>query len=316
MDKMRARGTPLKDWDVKINRGVLTGYNDAFIIDDATRRALVEEDPKSADIIKPVLRGRDIQRYRAKWAGKWLIATLPSLELSIDEYPAVKKYLLWFGEARLEQTGATLPDGTKLRKKTSHDWFELQDSIAYYQEFAKEKLFWIELVESGRFAYDDSGMYGEVTTFVMTGEGVKYLCALLNAQLIRWFLQHVAPTSGMGTLRWKKVYVEAIPIPNISAEEQRPFIRLVDEILEAKAADPDADTGELEREIDELVYGLYGLTEEENTAIERSLGLIHQTDEEEDASLVKWMQEGRSGDPDDFVSEEVVMGTLRASDGD
>ena len=103
-DKMNARGTPLKDWDVRINRGVLTGYNEAFIIDDATRNALIAEDPRSDEIIKPVLRGRDIRRWRAQWAGKWLIATLPSLQLDIENYPAVKKHLLSYGVKRPTRT--------------------------------------------------------------------------------------------------------------------------------------------------------------------------------------------------------------------
>ena len=270
MDKMQAIGTPLQDWDVRINRGITTGCNDAFIIDDATRRALVAEDAKCAEIIKPVLRGRDIQRYQAEWAGLWLIATFPSLQLDIEDYPAVKEYLLFFGKDRLEQSGKTLADGGKSRKRTPHSWFELQDATAYHEDFAKEKLIWIELVENGRFAYDDSGIYSEATSFIMTGTDVKYLCAVLNGTLIRWYLRQVAPTSGMGTLRWKKVYVETIPIPKLPAAEQRPFIRLVDGILAAKAADPSADTSAPEAEIDRLVYGLYGLTAEETAAVENA----------------------------------------------
>ena len=263
MDKMQAIGTPLKDWNVRINRGITTGCNDAFIIDDSTRRALIAENPKSTEIIKPVLRGRDIQRYQAEWAGMWLIATFPSLQLDIEDYPAVKEYLLFFGKDRLEQSGKTLADGGKSRKKTQHSWFELQDATAYHEDFAKEKLIWIELVENGRFAYDDSGIYGEATSFIMTGTHIKYLCAVLNGTLIRWYLRQIAPTSGMGTLRWKKVYIETIPIPQISAAEQRPFIRLADRIITAKRADPEADTADLEAEIDQLVYRLYGLTDEE-----------------------------------------------------
>ena len=116
----------------------------------------------------------------------------------------------------------------------------------------------------------------------------------------------------MGTLRWKKVYVENIPIPKITAAKQRPFVHLVDQILKAKNADPDADTRHLEWEIDRLVYDLYGLTEEEDTAIERSLGLIHASDEEEDAALVRAVQEGsRAG----TVTKGEVMEILRAPDG-
>ena len=298
MDKMWARGTPLGEWDIRINRGVLTGYNKAFIIDDAIRRVLVEEDPRSADIIKPVLRGKDIRRYQAKWAGQWLIATLPSLELSIDDYPAIKEYLLSFGEKRLEQTGATLPNGTKARKKTAHRWFELQDSIAYHQEFAKEKLFWMDLTEHGRFAYDDGEMFCANTAYTITGQSIRYLCAVLNSSLITWYMKNTALNSGMGTPRWVRFTVERLPIPRISAAKQRPFVRMVDEILEAKAANPDADTSYLEWDIDRLVYDLYGLTEEEDTAIERSLGLIHQTDEEEDAAILKWIDEALAEGPD------------------
>ena len=303
MGKMQAKGTPLSKWDLSIYRGVLTGYNKAFIIDGTTKQALIADDPKSGEIIKPILRGRDIQRYRAKWAGLWLITThnghgnVPAVD--IDDFPAVKAHLnLFYPQLERRQDKGKTPYNLR--------------NCAYYEEFAKEKLFWIELVESGRFAYDNTGIYGEATTFVMTGSNVKYLCAILNSTLVRWFLQQTAPTSGMGTPRWKKVYVQEIPIPTISAAEQRPFIRLVDEILEAKSADPDADTGYLEWDIDELVYDLYGLTEEEDTAIERSLGLIHQTDEEEDAAMVKWIMEGRTGE---YVSKEVVMETLRNPHG-
>ena len=98
---------------------------------------------------------------------------------------------------------------------------------------------------------------------MLTGGSLKYLCALLNSALIRWFLQQVAPTSGMGTFRWKKVYVESIPIPKLATAEQRPIVELVDKILAAKTTNPDADTGTEESEIDRLVYELYGLTDEE-----------------------------------------------------
>ena len=269
MDKIEAIGVPLKEWDISIYRGVLTGYNRAFIIDNQTKEALTKKDPKSAEIIKPVLRGRDIQRYQADWESTklWLIATFPAIGLNIDDYPEVKRHLLSFGKARLEQSGKTLPDGTKSRKKTTHAWYELQDTCAYHAEFEKEKLVWIELVENGRFAYDDSGIYCEATSFMMTGDCIKYLCVLLNAKLIRWFLRKTAPTSGMGTLRWKKAYVETIPIPKLSAREQYPFIELMEHILTAKATDLNADVSATEAEIDLRVYELYGLTAPEISAV-------------------------------------------------
>ena len=303
MRKMEVRGTPLKDWEVKINRGILTGYNEAFIIDDATRNALVAEDPNSEDIIRPILRGRDIQRYRAKWAGKWLIDThngysdTPAID--IDDYPAVKSHLSK-SYPRLER-----------RQDKGKTPYNLRN-CAYHEEFTKEKLFWMDLTERGRFAVNTGEMFCVNSGYVLTGSSVKYLCAVLNSTLITWMIKNTALNSGMGVPRWVRFTVERIPIPRISASEQRPFIRLVDEILEAKAADPDADTSYLEWDIERHVYDLYGLTEEEDTAIERSLGLIHQTDKEEDAALVKWIQEGRTGE---YVSRETVMQTLRNPNG-
>ncbi len=259
MDKMEAAGTPLTSWDVSIYRGVTTGLNAAFIIDDAIRQSLVLEDPKSADIIKPALRGRDIRRYRANWAQMWIIDShngygdVPAID--IDEYPAVKSWL----DRHYDYLAKRWDKG-----KTPYNL----RSCAYHQDFAKEKLLWIELVNTGRFAYDNSGLYPEATAFILIGESVKYLCALLNSTLIRWFLYQSAPTSGMGTLRWKKVYVETIPVPKIPAARQRPFIRLVDRILQAKAHDPHADTSAEESKIDHLVYQLYDLTNAEIAAIQ------------------------------------------------
>ena len=248
------------------------------------------------------MRGRDIQRYRAEWADLYLIDShngygdVPAI--NIADYPAIKSHLdNHYPQLEKRQDKGKTPYNLR--------------NCAYYDEFTKEKLLWIELVETGRFAYDNSGIYGEATTFLMTGASLKYLCALLNSSLIRWFLNQIAPTSGMGTLRWKKVYVETIPVPKLTAAKQRPFIRLVDEILAAKDADPEADTRHLEWEIDRLVYELYGLTGEEDTAIERSLGLIHPTDEEEDSALARMMEEQGAYGPGDFVGEEEVRGVLR-----
>ena len=326
LDKMRAKGTPLKYWDVFIYRGVTTGYNNAFIIDNATKEALIAADPKSADIIEPVLRGRDIQRYRANWAGLWLINVPWHFPLHLDssikgvsekaeglfrkQYPAVYKHL--------SSHKTALSARNKSETGIRYEWYALQRWAAnYHEEFAKEKLLWIELVEEGRFAYDNSGIYGEATTFIMTGASLKYLCAILNSTLTRWFLQQIAPTSGMGTFRWKKVYVETIPITKLTAAKQRPFVRLVDKILEAKAADPNADTDYLEWDIDRLVYDLYGLTEEEDTAVERSLGLIHASDEEEDAAILRAMLEGKEeAQAEGYASREEVMAILQELDGD
>ena len=129
---MRMQGVPLSEWDLAINYGIKTGFNDAFIISTEKKDELIAADPKSAEIIRPILRGRDIKRYEYSFADLWLIATFPSRKYEIDEYPAIKKHLLSYGFERLEQTGKTyIINGQKVkaRKKTSNKWFETQDSI-------------------------------------------------------------------------------------------------------------------------------------------------------------------------------------------
>lgn len=147
--KIEAVGTPLKDWDIKIYRGVLTGCNEAFIISTEKRNEILancateDERKRTAELIRPILRGRDIKRYGYEWAGLYLIATFPSRHYDIEQYPAVKNYLLSFGIERLEQTGRTHTiNGVKIksRKKTNNKWFETQDSINYWEGFSKPKI--------------------------------------------------------------------------------------------------------------------------------------------------------------------------------
>ena len=260
MDKMEAVGTPLKEWDIAIYRGVLTGYNDAFVVDNDTKEALIAEDPRSADILKPVLRGRDIKRYRAEWAGLWLIDThngygsVPAVD--IDEYPAIKNHLDEF-YPRL-----------KKRQDKGRTPYNLRN-CAYHEVFDEEKLIWMDLTEQGRFVYDIDGMFCLNTAFVMSGQSVKYLCALLNSKLITWFMGNTALNSGMGVTRWINASVATIPVPKIPVAQQRPFIRLVDHILTAKATDPNADVSTIEAEIDLRICKLYGLKATEISAVEK-----------------------------------------------
>lgn len=255
MDKMEAEGTPLKDWDVSINYGIKTGYNKAFILDEAAREALIAENPNSAEIIKPVLRGKDLQRYRAQWARLYLIYARKGIR--IDRYSAVYNHL------------SRHYDGLS-KKAGSNKWYELQASPSDRTnlQFANEKLFWMDLTEQGRFAYDEGEMLCTNTAYIISGSSIKYLCALLNSNLITWYMNNTALNSGMGTTRWFSSTVERLPIPKIRPTEQRPFINLVDRILTAKAADLKADTNEQEAELDQLVYGLYGLTTEEIRMVE------------------------------------------------
>ena len=260
MDKMESVGTPLKDWkDIAINRGVLTGFNKAFIIDNDTKEALIAEDPRSADIIKPILRGRDIKRYRAEWAGLWLIDThngygnVPAVDIS--EYPAIKNHL-----------DAFYPQ-LKKRQDKGRTPYHLRN-CAYHKAFNKEKLIWMDMSNVGRFAYSEAEMYCNDKGFIMTGESLKYLCAILNSKLITWLIKNTALTTGLGLTQWKKFAVERLPIPQINTVNQGAFTRLFDEILKTKTDNPISNTCDKETEIDKVVYTLYGLTEKEIAAVE------------------------------------------------
>lgn len=277
LDKMQNKGTPLNDWDVSINYGIKTGYNQAFIIDNTTKEALISEDPKSAEIIKPVLRGRDIQRYRAQWAGWWLIvAKFGSYQTLPEEYPAIYRHLSQYennlrlrGQVRYSRSRKS---STNQDYNGQHHWLELDNNPKdnYLNDFTKKKLFWMDLTDHGRFAYGEDEMFCLNTVFMMTGEHLKYLSAALNSKLITWFMKHTALNSGMGVTRWIRYTVEQIPILKTSATKQQPFIELMDHILQAKATNPTADISALEAEIDRLVYSLYELTDQEIATVQGS----------------------------------------------
>ena len=215
--KIEAVGTPLKDWDINIYRGILTGYNEAFIIDKTKRNEILanckteEERQKTAEIIRPILRGRDIKRYSYEFADLYIITTFPSLKIDIESYPAVKQHLLSFGYDRLKQTGEK---GS--RKKTNNKWFETQDSIGYWEDFSKQKIMYSEIVREPQFYLDNKGVFfAEATTFIMTGEHLEYLYHLLHSKIVTFFFKTFYAGGGLGSdgYRYKKIFLEKLPIP-------------------------------------------------------------------------------------------------------
>ena len=226
--KIESVGTPLKDWDIKIYRGVLTGYNDAFIISTEKRDEILanchteEERLRTAELIRPILRGRDIKRYGYNWADLWLIATFPSRHYDIEMYPAVKAHLLSFGKERLEQTGKKYiinGEEVKARKKTSNKWFETQDSISYWDDFFKPKLFYADITQKLNFCRCDDVMFCNNTTYFITAKNPNILTHLercLNTKLIDWYYRTLSVQLGENAVRMFSIYVFNIPIPDIS----------------------------------------------------------------------------------------------------
>ncbi|EIU7509961.1 Eco57I restriction-modification methylase domain-containing protein [Campylobacter coli] len=272
--KIERIGTPLKEWQgLNIYRGILTGYNEAFIITTEKRNEILAnckdeaEKELTAKLIRKMLRGRDIKRYSYEWAGLWVIGTFPSLKLDIEQYPALKQYLSQF-LPRIEQSGEK-----GCRKKTSNKWFETQDNIAYYEEFEKEKIVWNRISSDLCFSYDNQKNFILDSMFSITfysNINLKYLIANLNSSISKFWIKNNAATLGDG-IYGAKIYIEKLPKPKINSKNEKlanELINSVDEILKAKEQDKNANTQELENKINSLVYKLYNLTEEEIKIIE------------------------------------------------
>ena len=268
--KIETMGTPLKDWDINIYRGVLTGYNDAFIISTEKREEILEncqteeERSKTAELIRPILRGgRDIKRYGYDWNGLYLIATFPSCHYDIEMFPAIKKHLLTFGDKRLEQTGEIhIINGKKVkaRKKTNNKWFETQDSISYWEDFFKPKILWKRVGSILRFCYDDNQSLGLDSSFMITGKHVSFLTAFLNSSLFKFCFRENFPELLGGTRELRKIFFDKISVLKVSDE--------IDIIFRNAIVKIQSDyTKEQAIAIDNLLFDLYNLTDEERKII-------------------------------------------------
>ena len=268
--KIEDVGKPLKDWDIDINYGIKTGCNEAFIIDEAKREELVAQDPKSAEIIKPLLRGRDIERYHAKQARLYLLATGYDLDIP-RRYPAIYEHLETIGE-RIELGELKVKGkGVFNRDDQGENWWNLR-ACAYYSEFDEERVVWGNIAYHSTFCYAAPGEFITAPANLLTSESndIKYLLACMNSKIFNWEFTRLGIPLGYA-FEWKKQYVELIHVPPITDENREVAEQiedLVEQIFTAKKTDPNADTTELENEIDKLVYELYNLTPEEIAIVE------------------------------------------------
>jgi len=255
-EKISQLGKPLKEWDVNIYRGIITGLNEAFIIDTATKERLCKEDEKSAEILKPLLRGRDIKRYSCSWAGLWLIASGFDIDVP-KNYPAVYKHLLQFEEK------------ANKRDDQGKNWWNLR-ACAYYPEFEREKVVWSDISTEPSFSLLPKGIYFNNTVYMVVGSYSDYFTSVLNSTVIKWYYPMIATGLGDKGQRFFKIFVEVLPIPPITPSNRKlveKIEELVGQIVAAKKIS--TETSELEREIDALVYQLYELTPEEIAIVEK-----------------------------------------------
>ncbi|EAK8246994.1 class I SAM-dependent DNA methyltransferase [Campylobacter jejuni] len=269
-------GTPLKEWQgLNIYRGILTGYNEAFIITTEKKDEILanckdeDEKERTAKLIRKMLRGRDIKRYSYEWAGLWVINTHNGYKskngekikaINIEHYPSLKKH---FDEFYLQ-----------LEKRSDKGLtpYNLRN-CAYIEEFEKEKIVYPETTQGAYFVYDNKGIFLEKTAFFIVCENLKYLLGLLSSNLITYYYKNFSQGCKLGIkgYQYNKHALENLPLPKINSKNEKlanELISLVDEILKAKEQDKNANTQELENKINSLVYKLYNLTEEEIKIIE------------------------------------------------
>ena len=255
--KIEAIGVPLKNWDIQINYGIKTGYNEAFIISGEKRKELIEQDPKSAEIIRPILRGRDIKRYGYEFADLWLINTHNGIRekgikpINIDDYPAIKNHLDKFYpelEKRLDK-GITP--------------YNLRN-CAYIEDFSKQKIVYIEIMTDNpkegydfpAFSFDSMGCICLNTAYIMTGDiqELKYILAVLNSKLGKQLVKFYVTQLQNRQFRMLHQSVKNFPIPKANMEIKQQ----IEEALQEQDY----------QKIDNLVYEMYHLSEEEIHCVE------------------------------------------------
>ena len=263
-EKIEKVGTPLKDWDIQINYGIKTGFNDAFIIDGAKRKELIEKHPKSEEIIRPILRGRDIKRYKYEFADYWLIEThngnKKSSAIDVISYPAIKEHLdQFFSQLSKRQDKGVTPYNLR--------------NCAYYQDFYRKKIVWAELARTGNaFAFDDSESNVLNTCYILTINNHQkdytylYLLSVLNSKITLFYMNLISSKLDDTGWRWLKQFVERIPIPEID-DNQQEFLSILVKTMQSHYKNASQRT-KIEKEINTIIYEIYAFNEDEIAFVE------------------------------------------------
>lgn len=289
-EKIEKIGKPLKEWDISINYGVKTGLNDAFIINKETRDMLINADFKNSEVIKPLLRGRDIKKYDINFAELYLInihnGTKNTEAININDYPKIKEWLDTF-EPKLSKRSDKGKTPYNLR------------NCAYLDDFEKEKIVYAEMVQSPQFYYDKDGYNILNTAYLIVGKNLKYLIAFLNSNFITYAFKKYYSGGGLGKngLRYIRNFVEKLPIKPYENEtyledkvteilainkkisdykillERAKSNKKYDEIIDLEKLLEDSQllVQKLEYEINQEVYKIYGLTQKEIDFIEKNI---------------------------------------------
>jgi len=239
LDKLRRSGRPLGEYvGGRFYRGVTTGLNKAFVIDQATRDQLIAEDPRSAEIIKPWIRGRDIDRWRVDWAGLYLLWTYQGIK--IKEYQAILEYLSRFREKLAKRWEPS---------RGQCEWYELRP-CDFYAEFDKPKIVYPDIANEPEFAYDATGAYGGNTMYILPTDEL-YLLGVLNSSAVEFFYTQISSTIRGDYLRFIATYMQQVPIPDATPAQRAAIESLVRKLLDAEGQGP--QVAGWERELNALV---------------------------------------------------------------
>lgn len=262
---IESRGLPLREWDLHINIGLMTFCNPAFVITGEQKEEILswcineEEKIRTSKIISPILRGRDIQVYYYKFADNWIINTHNGVQnkfprIHVEDYPAIKKHLdKYYTKLKNRATKGDTPYNLR--------------SCAYLEDFYNPKVIWKRIGSIIRFSYDDKGSFGLDSTCFIASKHAKFLCCILNSKLGHFMLKN-APRTGTGDLILSVQAISPIPVPK--GIDETPFEDLVDRLLSEKENDINADVSNIESTINELVYSIYDLSDNEIKIIENN----------------------------------------------
>ena len=261
-------GEPLGKYvNDRFYRGILTGLNEAFVVDRTTRNQLIAEHPSSAEVLKPFLRGKDVKRWSVNFAEQYLIkiessenrrhpwsekSATDAEKIFAKNYPAIYKHMEPFRKELIE------------RQDQGTYFWELR-SCKYWKEFEQPKIVWGNLATQPKFAFAEAGYYVSAPANIIVSDS-KYLLGVLNSQVTRYLVSQSAAERQGGYLEYKPMYISPLAIPEQPDNER--ISGLVNTILSIKTKDPDADVSALEQQIDQLVYQLYDLTSEEISLVE------------------------------------------------
>ena len=256
--KIEAVGTPLKDWDIQINYGIKTGFNDAFIINTEKRDEILsncqteDERKRTAELIRPILRGRDIKRYGYNWANLWLINTHNGIRgklerVHIEDNPAIKAHLdqYWDKISKRADKGDTP--------------YNLRN-CAYLEDFSKPKIMYPNMTKYIPFYFDEKNFLQNDKSFMITGKHIAYLTAFLNSSIFKFCFLDKFPELQGGTRELRKIFFDKIPVLKVSDKENEIFKSLITDIQD----DYKKEKAIL---IDERLFELYGLSKEERITI-------------------------------------------------